>query len=445
MQITNQKHYKPSNPQDCMVKSIDSFLTCLDPHSNFLPPKTYKNILETTSGEFFGIGIVIDNTRKPADKALIVVDTIPDGPADKAGIQPFDKIIEIENKSLEGMTTDEATAKLKGEKNTKVAVKVLREGQPDLLTFEITRDVIKEQNSLMFYLEDHDIAYLSLNMFTENSVKQMTQLLKKAQSKNYNGIILDLRNNSGGLLTAAIDIVSLFVPKNSVVVSTKDKFDNVTEEYRTNNEPVMTNSIPIFILVNNYTASAAEILAGCLKIHSDKLSQNSNNKKDLMTFLVGTRSFGKGSVQEVIPVSNNSAIKITTSLYFLPDDSTIQGTGIEPDFVIERKMPPTDQMLWFNKYYGRENALQNYIKPNGSDDKKENKTENKEKKKTWSERAQEVLQNDNQFRAAISLINLFNTAKIHCKANVSNRQKAVEFMHRNYITDQKLNMTEIKN
>ncbi len=232
-QLTNQKHYKVCNAEQCMIKSIDTFLSCIDPHSNLLDPKTYKNMLEATSGEFFGIGVVIDNTRNSKDKHLIIIDTIPDGPADKAGLKPFDKIVEIEGKALEGMSTDEATAMLKGERNTKVHVKVMRENAPEILSFDITRDVIKEQNSLCFYLQDQDIYYLSLNMFTDTSARQIEQLLTKAHEKEYKGLILDLRNNSGGLLNSAIDIAGLFLDKGSLVVTTKDKHGKVTEEYRT--------------------------------------------------------------------------------------------------------------------------------------------------------------------------------------------------------------------
>ena len=240
-QLTNQKHYKVSNAEQCMIKSIDTFLSCIDPHSNLLDPKTYKNMLEATSGEFFGIGVVIDNTRNSKDKQLIIIDTIPDGPADKAGLKPFDKIVEIESKALEGMSTDEATAMLKGERNTKVHVKVMRENAPEILSFDITRDIIKEQNSLCFYLQDQDIYYLSLNMFTDTSARQIEQLLTKAHEKEYKGLILDLRNNSGGLLNSAIDIAGLFLDKGSLVVTTKDKHGTVTEEYRTTRDPITTN------------------------------------------------------------------------------------------------------------------------------------------------------------------------------------------------------------
>ncbi len=160
LQLAHQKHYKIADLEQSMIKAIDAFLSDLDPHSSFLDPKTYKLMLQSTSGEFFGIGIVIDNTRKPKDKYLTIVDTIPGGPADKVDVKPFDKIIEIDGQPLEGMSTEQATSKLKGPRNTKVHIKVLRENQQDLLPFDITRDVVKEQNSLSFHIKNQSFIVL---------------------------------------------------------------------------------------------------------------------------------------------------------------------------------------------------------------------------------------------------------------------------------------------
>jgi len=208
----------------------------------------------------------------------------------------------------------------------------------------------------------------------------------------------------------------------------------------------VNNTLPVFILINNYTASAAEILAGCLKTHSDMLAEQSVKKpqKKLMIFLVGTRSFGKGSVQEVIPVSNNCAMKITTALYCLPNDISIQGIGIEPDFVLEKRFPPTEQMIWFNKFYGRERALANYIKADGHTDKKEEEKKQQKKDKNWTERAKDILNKDSQLRETLSLINLFSLAQSCNPALVSNRHKAIEFLKHTYITDEQLHLEEIK-
>lgn len=441
-QLANQKHYKVSNAEQCMIKSIDTFLNCIDPHSNLLDPKTYKAMMEATSGEFFGIGIVIDNTRNSKDKHLIIIDTIPDGPADKAGIKPFDKIVEIEGKALEGMPTDEATMMLKGERNTKVHVKVMRDKEPDILPFDITRDVIKEQNSLCFNLPDQNIYYLSLNMFTDTSARQLEGLLAKAHEKPFKALILDLRNNSGGLLNAAIDIAGLFLEKGSLVVTTKDKQGKVTDEFRTTRNPIATH-IPIFILINNYTASAAEILAGALQIHANNAKNGNKKNHNPFVFLVGTKTFGKGSVQEVLPISNNCAVKITTSLYFLPNDTSVQAEGITPDIEIERCLPPSESQQWLAKFYGREQALANHIK---LVEKKEEakKEDSKDRIKTWTERARQSLLTDNQFKDTIYLANLVSMARNQPNLHINSRQEALNFINTIVVPTAKITLDEVK-
>ncbi len=449
MQLVKKKHYKVTAEvlEQSMIKAIDAFMSNFDPHSSFFDPKTYKAMLESTSGQFYGIGIVIDNTRKSKDKFLTIVDVIPGGPSDKAGIKPLDKIIEIDGEQLEGMSTEEATAKIKGPRNTTVSIKILRENHPDLITFDITRDVIKEQNSMSFLIKNQNIYYISLNMFTENSVKQIELALKQSAQHPYRGLILDLRNNSGGLLTAAIDIASMFLKKGSLVVVTKNKLGKETERYHTKKDPIANPTMPIVILINNYTASAAEILASVLKSHSDEYAEKYPNEKHPLVFIVGSPSFGKGSVQEVIPVSNNCAVKITTSLYF-PNNLNIQGEGIIPDFLVDRTFPPTEQMQWFTKYYGREHVLKNSIKT-GPDTKEEDAKKKKdgEKKKEptrWIERAKEMLQTDNQVREAISLINLLHTFMEVCPQQVGNRRKAIQKLKESHIGHENLEIEEVK-
>ena len=443
LQLAHKKHFKIANLEESMIKAIDAFLCNLDPHSSFLDPKTYKSMLESTSGQFFGIGIVIDNTRKSKDKYLTIVDTIPDGPADKAGLKALDKIIEIDGAPLEGMTTEEATTKIKGQRNSKVHIKVLREGHHDLITFDVIRDIIKEQNLLGFHIKNQNIYYISLNMFTENAVKQIEKLLDQSRKNSYKGIIIDLRNNSGGLLNAAIDICGLFLDKGSLVVVTKDKFGKEVERYITTREPIANNRIPIFILINNYTASAAEILCATLKSYSEQLPHSQRQKVSPFVFVVGTKSFGKGTMQEVIPVSNNCAAKITTRLYY-PNNLNIQGEGIQPDFIVERMLPQTEQMQWFTKYYGRERALNNYIKTGREPNQPEQKEHTKETPTRWVERAKQMLQTDNQLREAISLINLLSVFQELCPDKVCNRAKAIDQLKRSHIAHDALDIEEIK-
>jgi len=458
LQLTGRKHCKIQEAQECFYKAFDSFLNCLDPHSGFLEPKTYTKMIEETSGEFFGIGIVMDNTRKQKDKFLLVISTIPDGPADKAGLQALDKIVEVNGEVLEGMTTEEATTKLRGERDTTVTVKVLREGHPDLLSFDITRDVVKEQSSLSFYIPTYNIYYMSLTTFADNSAQQLEKLLEKAKEKKYKGLILDLRMNTGGLLNAGIDIAGLFLDRGSLVASTKGKDNKTLEEYATDRTPVADSTLPVFILINNYTASAAEILSGSLKIHSERLAreaaeQNKPQQK-LMIFLVGTKSFGKGSVQEVIPISNNCAIKLTIALYYLPEDTLIQGKGIDPDFVVERTSPPTEKIKWFTEHHGREHNLEGSIdlekdkKDKEAEEKKkrdEQKKKDEEKKhKTWAERVRDILNQDNQFKTTIDLINVLDLAKQLNPSLVDNRQKAIEFLNTQVVTDKEIALEEVK-
>lgn len=447
MQLVKEKHYKVQDPQKGMVSGINEFLNHLDPHSAFLDPETYTKMLESTSGEFFGVGIVIDNTRKTKDKHLIVVDVISDGPADKAGIEPGDKIIEVQGESLEGMATEEIIAKIKGERNTKVQIKVMREGQSDLLDFSIKRDKVQDQNTLSFHLKPHDIYYVSLSMFSKSAIDQVKKLLQKAHNHDYRGLIIDLRNNSGGLLDAVVDISSFFVPKGSLVAFTKDKDGKTIEEYHTTQSPIITHAIPIFVLINNYTASAAEILAGCLQMHSEKQIPTHKNKKPLQVFLVGTDTYGKGSVQEIIPVSNNSAVKLTTYLYYLPNGETIQGIGIKPDFFIEKEFPASKQIQWFTKYYGRESSHKNSIKAGSqssdkkSDDPKD--TEDEDKPKRWQERAKEMLQKDNQLRATITLINMLHAAEECCPKAIGTRTDAIKYLKDIYLDNNVITIEDI--
>ena len=457
LELVKNQHYQPDKIDAAYTKAMDAFLAALDPHSGLLDPKAYKLMLESTSGEFFGVGIVIDNTRKSRDRFLIVVDTIPDGPADKEGVKPMDKIFEVDGEPVEGKSTEEVIAMIKGTRGTKVNIKVMREAHQEPISVDIERDVVKEQSSLSFEIRDQNIYYLSLSMFSQNAIQQIENLLKKSKDKQYRGIILDLRNNSGGLLNAVVEIVGLFLPKGTLVVKTKDKNGKETSKEITKRPPVTNGQVPIFILINNYTASAAEILAGCLKIHSENSDQKKSGNEHPLVFLVGSCTFGKGSVQEVKPISNDCAAKVTTSLYYLPGDVSIQGTGIAPDFPIERTLPQSEQMVWFTKHYGRENTFENYIKaPNGvitgngtcaletEKDKKE-KGEKKNGPTRWSERAKEMLQTDNQLRMTISLINLFNLYKDSLAEDVAaTRKDAIESMENLIVTAKSLDIVEVK-
>lgn len=450
--ILNQKYYQTVDPEKAMIKAIDAFVS-RDPHSKLLDPKSFKEILEATQGEFGGIGVIIDNTKEPEDEYIRIIDTLPNEPADKAGIKANDKIVQINNEILKGVTIEEATAKLKGKINTKVTLKVHRPSTNALLNFEIERALIKEQNAVCYYFNDNNIHYISLNMFTENSVKQIEQLLKKCHEQKSKGLILDLRNNSGGLLSSVVDIAGLFLEKGSLVVTTKDRNEKVIEVYTTTRKPITDKSIPIIILVNNYTASAAEILAGCLQFYSEKAARKSITN-NLLVFVAGSKTFGKGSVQEVIPVSNDCAIKLTTALYYLPNDVSIQAIGIQPDLEITSRYNHSEDLTWFTTFFGHEHTLKNAIK-NETHPKKNQEKESKKKaqkpekkddepEKTWQEKKQEQIGSDYLILSTIRMLELLTMGVRAFPEKTTTRKDCLTFLTKAYVVNDAPTLQEVK-
>jgi len=359
LNFVEKKSFRSVNFARFIQDSLKSAVSQIDAHSSFFAPENYKAVMESTSGEFSGIGVSIIS-KAPDDDTLVIIDVIQGGPAEKAGVKSGDKIIEVNGEKIKMLTSDEVVSKLKGKVGSQLSLKVLRNKKP--IDFTVTRDIIKDRTSLCYFFKNQGIYYLSLKMFTENVASQVSELLKKANEGKCKGLVLDLRRNPGGILDSGIDMAGLFLEKNSLVVVTKDRDKKVKAEYRTTSNPVLKSSIPIFILIDNFTASAAEILAGSLKYYSHKTCVgDESNTRPLMVFLLGTSTFGKGSVQEVIPVSNGCALKLTTMLYYLPEDYSIQAAGIQPDFVVKPKTVPSEEMKWINDLYGKEVALKHHV------------------------------------------------------------------------------------
>jgi carboxyl-terminal processing protease len=432
--LVHTRYYQAINPEKSMIQALTAFVKTLDPHSNFMDPKGYKDIMETAQGEFPGIGVQIDNTKESDDEFLRIIDTIPSGPAFKAGLLADDKIVEIDNELVKGLSLEETIAKLKGTRGTQVKIKVQRAGTLHLLEFTITRDLVKEQNALCFYFKDQDIYYLLLTVFTQNAITQMEQLLKKMSHSK--GFILDLRNNSGGLLNSVQDIAGFFMQKNTPLVTTVDRNNKIMDRYATTKAPIANKTTPLFILVNNYTASAAEILAGALQLYAQE--------HNLAIFIVGSKTFGKGSVQEVIPLSNDCALKITIALYALSNNTFIQGIGITPDFEIEQLLPPSKDVAWFNTTFGRESALKNSIKLDSQKNEKIPKKHAKDAdaEKSWFERKKELIAHDNIITSAVRLIELLDVGrKTH---SLSKRKDMITFLTTHFIPSGIKNLEEIK-
>lgn len=435
------KYYKNLTAEEVQKAFIDSFNSFAkrDPHSSVLGPDDMKNLQQKMSGEFSGIGVVLPGDLKDEDDEFLpFIEIVPGGPSDKAGIRAGDKLMQIDDEVIKGMKIDQIMNKLKGERHSTVNLKVMRDKYPEPMDFKIKRDIIKDEISLSFYMPDQNVYYLLLSIFSEKSAQHVANILKKAHEKKCKGIIIDLRNNTGGLFDSALEIAGLFLPKDTLVAVTKNRDHQVTESWKTTREPLpIAKGMPIFFIVNNYTASAAEIMAGTLKVYSEK-------EKDLYVFVVGTQTFGKGSVQEVIPLSNDCALRLTTALYYLPFDTCIQGKGVTPDFVIEPRLPLSDTHKWMTETYGREKSLKGSIKPdNEKQEEKKEKKKKKDDKTPWKEQRKEMLANDYMVQNTVSLIDMLNTGRL-AHPTMTTRQAQKAFLTENYVVDRKLNLEEIK-
>lgn len=303
--------------------AIKGMLQNLDPHSSYLDKETYKEFKVETKGEFGGLGITIGMR----DKILTVISPIEDTPAYKAGIKAGDKIIKIDGVSTANLTLDEAVKKLRGKPGTKVTITILRSGTEKPFEVTITRAIIKIKAVKSKMIDD--IAYIRLTNFKENASDEIRNALKKLSEDNYKGIILDLRNNPGGLLTEAVNVSNLFLPSGKTVVFTKDR-DGKENHLKTSAFSDFDDKTPLVVLINEGSASASEIVSGALQDYKRGI-------------IIGQTSFGKASVQTIIPLADGSAIKLTTARYYTPKGRSIQGVGIKPDIeVAEGKIVYTE-------------------------------------------------------------------------------------------------------
>ncbi len=298
--------------------AIKGMIAELDPHSAYLNKEDFAELQANTSGEFGGVGLEVSLVE-----GYIKVVTPLDGtPSAKAGILSGDTVIRIDDKPVKGMGLNKATNLLRGAKGTRVKLTVTREGADQPLEFDLIRDIIKI-DSVRTRLLDNDYFYIRVAQFQVNTGKDVDKILSGQLKKNPNtkGIILDLRNNPGGVLQASVDVVDSFLD-GGLVVYTQGRLDNSNVNYNADAGDI-TQGMPLVVLINDGSASASEIVAGALQDHKRAV-------------IMGTRSFGKGSVQSVIPISNDRAIKLTTALYFTPNGRSIQAQGIEPDVNVER-------------------------------------------------------------------------------------------------------------
>jgi len=364
-----EKHYVEGTDAKALIYgAIKGMVETLDPHSSFITPEDYKELMIETKGSFPGVGIVI--TIK--DNVLTVVSPIEGTPAYEAGMKAGDQIIMIGDKSTKDISIREAVKLIRGPKGTKVKLTVRRKGLEKSIDFVITRDVIPIKSVRSFSLPS-DLGYIRISNFQSNTGEDLDKVLKKMdKDKALKGLILDLRNNPGGLLSQAVKVADAFLDS-GVIVSIKSRDER--EQKSVAHKETKSRKYPMIVLVNEGSASASEIVAGALQ----------DNKRAL---ILGTTTFGKGSVQTLFPLSDGSGLRLTTALYYTPRGSSIQASGIEPDIRVAF-VPPTEEPT-----IKREEGQESEIVPDEGTD------------------IQKRIANDNQLSRAIQILqswNIFST------------------------------------
>ena len=303
----NTNYVDGVNPSELMKTGIDAMLDKLDPYTVFIPESEIEDYRFMTTGEYGGIGSLI---HKQGDY-IIISEPYENSPAQKAGLKAGDKIVKINDKNAKGKSADDISSILKGQPGTSFKLEIEREGEPKPLVFDIVREKITIDPVPYYGMLEGEIGYIRLSTFSRSASSEVKKALLDLKSKNtLNGLVLDLRDNGGGLLDEAVNIVNLFVKKNEMVVATKGKQKDKNRTYQTTNEPVDLN-LPLSVLVNGNSASASEIVAGALQ--------------DLdRAVIVGRRTFGKGLVQLILPLSYNTQVKVTIAKYYIPSGRCIQ-------------------------------------------------------------------------------------------------------------------------
>ncbi len=311
--LVEKYNVDPVTIEELMDKALSGMLSNLDAHSTFLNAKHFESMKIQTDGEFGGLGITVGIK----DGALTVIAPIEGTPADKAGLKASDIILKINDKSTLNMTIDDAVSLMRGKKGTPINLTIVRKNEPKPLSVDIIRDIIKIQSVYAKRIGD-DILYLRVTSFDKKVVDGIQKELKKTSNKD-KGIILDLRNNPGGLLDQAVGLVDLFVDE-GVIVSQKGRDEQEDKVYSATRSGTYSDA-PVVVLVNEGSASASEIVSGALQDHKRAV-------------IVGENTFGKGSVQVILPITDTEAIKLTIARYYLPSGRTIQAVGVKPDVTV---------------------------------------------------------------------------------------------------------------
>ena len=312
----NKEYVEEVNQSDAMDAAINGVLQSLDPYSAYMSPELFKEMQTETSGEFGGLGIEVGMEAG----VVKVISPIDNSPADRAGVKAGDYIVKINGVQVQGKTLTEAVELMRGPVGSPIEITIRRIGEKKSYVFEIIREII-EVKSVKSELKNDKVGYIRLTSFNENSADQIKDIVKKFKKENnVDKYILDLRNNPGGLLSQAIRISDFFL-NNGEIVATKGRKSNENRKWFAKKGDII-NGETLLVLINYGSASAAEIVAGALKDHKRAV-------------IVGENSYGKGSVQSIIPLKNKGAIRLTISKYYLPSGKSISGKGVTPDIVVE--------------------------------------------------------------------------------------------------------------
>ncbi|MGL2624237.1 S41 family peptidase [Helicobacter pylori] len=375
-----KKYVDKISISEIMTKAIEGLLSNLDAHSAYLNEKKFKEFQAQTEGEFGGLGITVGMR----DGVLTVIAPLEGTPAYKAGVKSGDNILKINNESTLSMSIDDAINLMRGKPKTPIQITVVRKNEPKPLVFNIIRDIIKLPSVYVKKIKETPYLYVRVSGFDKNVTKSVLDGLKA--NPKAKGIVLDLRGNPGGLLNQAVGLSNLFI-KEGVLVSQKGKNKEENLEYKANGRAPYTN-LPIAVLVNGGSASASEIVAGALQDHKRAV-------------IIGEKTFGKGSVQMLLPVNKDEAIKITTARYYLPSGRTIQAKGITPDIVIYPGKVPENE----NKFSLKEADLKHHLEQELKklDDKNPNSKEADKDKKNEEEKevTPKMINDDIQLKTAI--------------------------------------------
>jgi carboxyl-terminal processing protease len=392
-QRVQEQYVEEITDKELIESAISGMLQSLDPHSSYLSPESYKDMQVKTKGTFGGLGIEITME----DGFVKVVSPIDDTPAANAGMKPGDLIIGIDGESIKGLTINEAVSKLRGPVKSKVTITVVRE-EKDPFEIEIIRDIIKIRSVKHEII--NNIGYVRLTTFSDTTTSGMEKSvkeIKKELGNKFQGLILDLRNNPGGLLNQSISVTDSFLNQGEIVSTQGRKSDDTSRVFAKKGDII--DGKPLIVLINSGSASASEIVAGALKDHARAI-------------IVGTRSFGKGSVQSIIPLAGNGAMRLTTARYYTPSGVSIQAKGIEPDIKVEAGITELKKEKLENR---REENLR------GALDKKDNITKTKKDKKSKISPVEKLLQ-DNQISRGVDLIK-----GIHLFSNNSKNTSTVNY------------------